>query len=126
MITIKSKGNFKKFTRFLKRSREESRKLDPDSIGKKFCDALAEATPVDSGLTADSWEYEINKHGRDYTQIIIKNTNIQNGVNVALMVNYGHIAPNGTWVEGADYIAPTLRELYINVVNNTWKEIEKL
>lgn len=126
MITMKNKGDFKKLTRFLNRSREVSRNLNPDFIGEQFCKALAEATPVNSGLTAQSWNYEIKKRGKDYTQIIINNSNIQNGVNVAILVNYGHVSPNGTWVEGADYLEPTLRELYIKVVNNTWKELDNL
>lgn len=126
MITMKNKGDFKKLTRFLNRSREVSRNLDPDFIGEQFCKALTEATPVNSGLTAQSWNYEIKKRGKDYTQIIINNSNIQNGVNVAILVNYGHVSPNGTWVEGADYLEPTLRELYIKVVNNTWKELDNL
>lgn len=126
MFTIKNKGDFKKTNRFLKKTRRISEDLDADYIGQKFVTALAKATPVDSGLTAESWAYEVKHLDKNYVQIIIKNTNIQNGVNVALLVNYGHVAPNGTWVEGADYLYPTLRKLYIDVVNETWKEIEKV
>ena len=125
MITVKQKGNFKKLTKYLKTSREK-RQIDPDFIGHKFVEALKKATPVDTGLTAESWRYRVTEETHDHIQIVIENTNIQNGVNVALLLNYGHVAPNGTWVEGANFLEPALQELYIKTINNTWKEIENL
>ncbi len=125
MITVKQKGNFKKLTKYLKQSREK-RQIDPDFIGHKFVEALKKVTPVDTGLTAESWRYRVTEETHNHIQIVIENTNIQNGVNVALLLNYGHVAPNGTWVEGANYLEPALQELYIKTINNTWKEIENL
>ena len=127
MITVKNKGKFKKLTSFLNRSRKISKNLDPDFIGDKFVKALRDATPVDSGLTAESWKYEvINDDNGTNVQIVIKNTNIQNGYNVAILLNYGHVSSSGTWVEGAHFLEPTLMDLYKSVINNTWKEIENL
>lgn len=118
--------NFENVTRFLKRSRKISRQIDADYVGKKFVEALKEATPVDTGLTADSWTYEVIKKSKNCTQVVVKNTNIQNGVNVALLLEYGHVSPSGTWVEGAHYIYPALEETYEKVIIDTWKEIEEL
>lgn len=127
MITVKHKGNFKKLTKYLNKSRNVSKQIDPDFIGEKFVTALKDATPVDSGLTAKSWKYEvINDDNGNHIQIVIKNTNIQNGYNVAILLNYGHMSPKGTWIEGAHYLEPTLIELYKKVINNTWKEIKNL
>ena len=87
--------------------------------------ALASATPVDTGLTASSWYYEIsNKNGS--AMISFHNSNIQNGVPIAIILQYGHGTRNGGWVEGRDYINPAIRPIFDRIADDAWKEVTKL
>ena len=87
--------------------------------------ALASATPVDSGLTASSWSYEItNKDG--IATISFRNSNIQNGVPIAIILQYGHGTGTGGWVEGRDYINPAIQPIFDQIANDAWKEVKQL
>ena len=86
--------------------------------------ALAAATPVDSGLTASSWYYVIeNKDGT--IKINFCNSNIQNGVPIAVILQYGHGTRNGGWVEGRDYINPSVQPIFDKITNEAWREVTK-
>ena len=86
--------------------------------------ALASATPVDTGLTASSWYYEIsNKNGS--AMISFHNSNVQNGVPIAIILQYGHGTRNGGWVEGRDYINPAIRPIFDRIADDAWKEVTK-
>ena len=125
MITFRHKGDFSKLTRFLEKAKETVRLGDLDKYGREGVAALASATPVDSGLTANSWYYEIeNKNGR--ATISFHNSNIQNGVPIAIILQYGHGTGNGGWVEGRDYINPAIQPIFDKIVNNAWREVTKL
>ena len=93
--------------------------------GREGVAALASATPVDSGLTASSWYYEIiNRNGT--AQITFYNSNIQNGVPIAIILQYGHGTRNGGWVQGRDYINPAIQPIFDRIANDAWKEVTKL
>ena len=125
MITFKHKGDFSKLTRFLEKAKETVRLGDLDKYGREGVAALASATPIDTGLTASSWYYEIeNKNGR--ATISFHNSNIQNGVPIAIILQYGHGTGNGGWVEGRDYINPAIQPIFDKIVNNAWREVTKL
>ena len=102
MIKFRQKGDFSKLTRFLERAKEAVRIGDLDKFGKEGVAALASATPVDSGETASSWYYEIENRKGSVT-ISFHNSNIQNGVPIAIIMQYGHGTRNGGWVQGRDY-----------------------
>ena len=124
MITFRQKGDFSKLTRFLERVKEAVHLGDLDKYGRQGVAALSSATPVDSGLTAKSWYYEIeNKNG----SAIIKfnNSNIQNGVPIAIILQYGHGTRNGGWVEGRDYINPAIQPIFDEIANEAWREVTK-
>lgn len=124
MITFRQKGDFSKLTRFLERAKEAVHLGDLDKYGRQGVAALSSATPVDSGLTAKSWYYEIeNKNG----SAIIKfnNSNIQNGVPIAIILQYGHGTRNGGWVEGRDYINPAIQPIFDEIANEAWREVTK-
>jgi hypothetical protein len=87
--------------------------------------ALASVTPVDSGLTANSWYYEI-ENTEGFVKINFNNRNIQNGVPIAIILQYGHGTGNGGWVEGRDYINPAVQPLFDKIVENAWREVTKL
>lgn len=125
MISFRQKGNFSKVTRFLERARESVGMGLLDKYGRKGVDALASATPVDSGKTAESWDYEIvNRKGS--ATIRFTNSNIVNGCPIAIVLQYGHATRNGGWVEGRDYINPALRPIFDELAEKAWKEVTKL
>lgn len=121
----KGKGDFQKTMTFFTKSLNFTKIKDVRSVADRCVERLKEATPVDSGLTADSWSYEISREN-GHVSIMINNKNIQNGYNVALLIEYGHGTANGTWVEGKNFIDPIIREEYNKIMNDTWKEIERL
>lgn len=98
---------------------------DLDKFGKAGVEALALNTPVDTGKTANSWYYtiEINKNS---AVISFNNSNIQNGVPIAIILQYGHGTRHGGWVEGRDYINPAIQPIFDQIVNDAWKEVTKL
>ena len=124
MITFRQKGDFSKLTRFLERAKEAVHLGDLDKYGRQGVAALSSATPVDSGLTAESWYYEIeNKNGS--ATITFNNSNIQNGVPIAIILQYGHGIRNGGWVEGRDYINPAIQPIFDEIANEAWREVTK-
>ena len=124
MISFRQKGDFSNLTNFLERAKNAIHIGDLDKYGKAGVAALSSATPVDTGLTASSWSYEIeNKNGS--VIIIFKNSNIQNGVPIAIILQYGHGTRNGGWVEGRDYINPAIQPIFDEIANNAWKEVTK-
>lgn len=124
MITFKQKGDFSKLTSFLERAKKAVKISNLDKFGKEGVAALSSATPIDSGLTASSWYYEIvNKNGS--ITLEFKNSNIQNGVPIAIILQYGHGTRNGGWVQGRDYINPAIQPLFDKIANEAWKEVTK-
>ncbi len=125
MITFRQKGDFSKLTRYLERAKEVVKLGDLDKYGREGVAALASATPVDSGKTASSWSYGIkNKNGS--VTISFYNSNIQNGVLIAIILQYGHGARNGAWVQGRDYINPAIQPIFDKIANEAWREVTKL
>jgi hypothetical protein len=125
MIKFRQKGDFSKLTRFLKKAKEAVRLGDLDKYGREGVAALASATPIDSGETASSWSYKItNKKG--LVKITFHNSNIQNGVPIAIILQYGHGTRNGGWVQGRDYINPSIQPIFDKIVNEAWREVTKL
>ena len=125
MIKFRQKGDFSKLTRFLEKAKEAVRLGDLDKYGREGVAALASATPVESGLTASSWYYEI-EHKNGSATISFHNSNIQNGVPIAIILQYGHGTRNGGWVQGRDYINPAVRPLFDKITNDAWREVTKL
>lgn len=125
MITFRQEGDFSKLTKFLEKAKEVVHLGDLDKFGREGVAALASATPVDTGLTANSWSYEIvNKKG--VVQIAFNNSNIQNGVPIAIILQYGHGTRNGGWVQGRDYINPAIQPIFDRIANDMWREVTKL
>lgn len=125
MITFKQKGDFSKLTKFLERAKEVVHLSDLDKFGQAGVDALAAATPKDSGKTASCWYYEIT-HRNGSSSISFHNSNIQNGVPIAIILQYGHGTRNGGYVQGRDYINTALRPVFDQIADNAWKEVTKL
>lgn len=125
MISFRQKGDFSKLTRYFERLKEAVKIGNLDKYGREGVAALASATPVDSGLTANSWYYEI-KNEKGSVTISFFNSNIQNGVPIAVILQYGHGTGTGGWVQGRDYINPAIRPIFDKIAENAWKEVAKL
>ena len=125
MISFKQKGDFSNLTRYLNKVNQVVKLSDLDKFGKAGVAALASATPVDSGLTANSWYYEIVKTNGSVA-INFNNRNIQNGVPIAIILQYGHGTRNGGWVQGRDYINPAIQPVFDQMANDAWKEVTNL
>lgn len=123
-ISITSKGNWNKTTEFLQKASNLSRLAALDKYGPMGVAALSSATPVDEGETAQSWTYEIvNRRG--YYAIHWSNTNVEDGVNIAVILQYGHGTGTGGYVQGRDYIMPAIRPIFDQMVNEMWREVTK-
>ena len=124
-ITFRHKGDFSKTEKFF----NSLLKLDYLNVleryGKAGVAALAAATPKDSGLTAASWDYEITHNGKE-TTIAFTNSNVSNGVNIAIILQYGHGTRNGGYVAGRDYINPAIQPIFDKMANEAWKEVTNL
>ena len=125
MIKFRQKGDFSKLTHYLEKVKEIVKLGDLDKYGREGVAALASATPVDTGLTASSWRYEI-QHGNDSVAITFYNDNIQNGVPIAIILQYGHGTRNGGYVQGRDYINPAIKPIFDKITEDAWKEVTRL
>lgn len=125
MITFRQKGDFSKLTRFLEKARNAVRIGILDKYGREGVAALASATPVESGKTASSWYYEI-EHKNGSATINFLNSNINDGVPIAIILQYGHGTGTGGWVEGRDYINPAIQPVFDKLANEAWREVTEL
>ena len=125
MISFRQKGNFSKTMQFLVKAKKGVKLSDLDKYGREGVAALASATPVDTGETANSWYYEI-VHENETVTITFNNSHIQNGVPIAVILQYGHGTGTGGWVEGRDYINPAIQPLFDKIAENAWREVTKL
>lgn len=124
-ITVKQKGEYKKLIRFLNRAKDAVRLSNLDKYGQAGVEALKSTTPKDTGLTSRSWYYKIDRTD-GAVKIAFHNSNIQNGVVVAIILQYGHAAKNGAWIEGIDYINPAIKPIMEQITNEAWKEVTRL
>lgn len=123
-VRIKQKGDWKNTELFLKRSK----KFDPLPILKRYGEIgvaqLKDATPKKTGLTASSWYYEIEKTKNGYI-LTWNNSNVVKGVNIALLIQYGHGTARGVYVQGKDYINPALRDIFDSLSVQLWREVSE-
>lgn len=124
MISFRHKGDFSNLTRFLERAKGAAHFSKFDKYGREGVAALASATPVDTGLTAKSWYYTVSIT-KDSATITFSNSNFQNGVPIAVILQYGHGTRNGGWVQGRDYINPAIRPVFDKIADEAWREVTK-
>ena len=125
MISFSQRGDFSKVTHFLERAKEVMRLGILDKYGRAGVEALSAATPIRTGVTSNSWYYKIiNRNGS--AKITFLNSNIQNGVPIAIILQYGHGTRNGGWVEGRDYINPAIQPIFDEIANKVWEEVTKV
>lgn len=121
-IVIRHKGDFKKSYKFLHHVLKINYRSILDRFGKRGVEALSSATPTDSGETAISWKYDIEESAGQIS-IVWSNENINQGVNIAIILQYGHGTGTGGYVVGRDYINPALQPVFDEMANTVWKEL---
>lgn len=121
-IRITSKGKFRKTHRFLKKASDRKIFNNLVRYAQKGVEALAAATPVESGMTAVSWRYEV-AYSNGTAKINWINDNINDGQVIALLIQYGHGTGTGGWVEGRDYINPAIQPIFDEIRDDVWKEV---
>ena len=124
MITFRQKGDFTKLTHYFKRINKAAKISDLDKYGREGVAALASATPVDTGKTASSWYYKIERKD-GLILITFNNTNINKGVPIAIILQYGHGTRNGGWVEGRDYVNPAIQPIFDKITEDAWREVTR-
>ena len=122
MISFKHKGDFKSTQKFLDKIKRKKQYDMLEHYAQQGVDALAAATPKDTGLTAASWSYEIIR-GDDSIQIIWKNSNNSDGIPIVVLLQYGHATRQGGYVKGQDFINPAIKPIFDQILINVWKEV---
>ena len=122
MVIVKQKGDFSKTEKFLNTISKKLYYRNLQKYAEQGVAALASATPVDSGTTANSWDYEI-RQTKNYVSIYWTNSNVNKGVPIAVIIQYGHGTRNGGYVQGRDYINPAMRPIFDKIAENVWKEV---
>lgn len=122
MISFRQRGDFSKFSRYLKNVQKAAKVDILDKYGRAGVAALSSATPVDSGLTAESWYYKVERTNQS-SKIIFLNSNVNDGVQIAVILQYGHGTGSGGWVEGRDYINPAIQPIFEKLADEAWKEV---
>ena len=125
MIVVKHRGNFNRTEKYLQRLSKFDVKRILSKYGQEGVAALAAATPVDTGLTASSWSYEVGISGSAFT-ITWSNSHVNKGVPIAIILQYGHGTGTGGYVQGRDYINPAMRPILDKFAEGAWKEVTAL
>lgn len=124
MIRFIQKGDFKKLNNFLERIKDIVNRSQLDKYGIQGVEALSNATPKKTGKTSESWYYKINRKN-DSLSISFYNSNINKGVPIAIILQYGHGTKNGGWVQGRDYINPAIQPIFDKIAEEAWKEVTR-
>lgn len=125
MITFKQKGNFSKLDMYFEKILSAIKLGKFDKYGRMGIEALSAATPVDTGLTSESWYYETKITNSGFS-LSFRNSNIVDGVPIAIILQYGHATRNGGYVKGRDYINPAIQPVFDQIAKDMWKEVTKL
>lgn len=125
MIKFVHRGDFKKTKNFFRRALDLKLGCDLDKYGREGVAALAAATPIDSGKTANSWYYEISRTGSSFS-ISWSNSHVNDGVPIAVIIQLGHGTGTGGYVQGRDYINPAIQPIFDRIADNLWKEVTSI
>lgn len=122
MFSVSSSGSFDSTEAWLRKLATGDIFSRLESYGVEGVNALASATPVESGLTASSWIYEIIQDASSYS-IVWSNTNVVDGRPIAILLQYGHGTGTGGYVQGRDYINPALQPIFDRIAAEVWKVV---
>jgi hypothetical protein len=110
-LTVQQRGDWAASKRFLEKLSTSDIYSSLAQFGQAGVAALAAATPAETGLTGASWYYEIVQRP-GYYSIRWRNSHMENGRPIAILLQYGHATRQGGYVEGRDYIMPAIRPVF--------------
>lgn len=122
IIELKSSGNFKKTEKFFNRALDGDFYKHLNDYGQKGVDALYALTPKDTGETADSWIYEVN-YNKNSVRIVWRNTKSTNQVPIVILLQYGHLTRNGSFIHGIDFVNPAIQPIFQEIAESIWEEV---
>lgn len=125
IVSFHKSGDFKNTEKFMMGVSKQLYLRKLESYAKEGLEALKEATPVDTGFTRDSWGYEI-EFTKNSVNIVWTNSNVVDGVPIAIILQYGHATGTGGYVQGRDYINPVIRPIFDKLADDIWKEVKSL
>ena len=125
MISFRHKGDFSKATQYLLRIKDTTKISVLEKYAQEGVTALSAATPIDTGKTATSLGYRIEKTNSTI-RLVFTNSNINKGVNVAVILQYGHGTGTGGWIEGRDYINPAIQPIFDKIAKEAWEEVTRV
>lgn len=123
MVSFSSKGSFSNTENFLNRMTKRQIFSALDEYGQKGVAALVSATPVDSGISSESWSYEVEKSGNNYTIRWLNRHVDETGTPIVILIQYGHGTGNGGYVQGRDFINPAIQPIFDEIADSVWKEV---
>lgn len=123
MIEITARGSFKKTEDFLLAMQKADLFASLERYGQMGVNALNQTTPRESGETAAAWYYEVVRKNHTYS-IVWRNSHVVDGVNIAVILQYGHATGSGGYVQGRDYINPALLPLFDQIADDVWKAVK--
>lgn len=124
VIKIKHKGDFSNTEKFMNRVLKRDYLNILAEYGKRGVNALSANTPAQSGKTADSWDYGIDVENGKVT-LYWTNSNENEGVNIAILLIYGHGTQNGSYVQGINFVDPVMQPLFDQMARETWDRVIK-
>lgn len=124
VVMFRQKGDFRRTSDFLKRVNRLNLDVILNQYGQEGVEALLAATPKDTGTTANSWNYAVHK-GTGSITITWSNSNIVDGVPIAVILQYGHGTRNGGYVQGTDYINPAMKPIFDKIAQRAWEEVKR-
>lgn len=124
LLSFSHKGDFSKTASFLEKVKTDILLLKLDVYGRQGVKALSQATPVDTGRTAESWYYTV-KRTDNRISLEFHNSNVNKGIPIAVILQYGHATRNGGWVQGRDYINPAIQPIFDKIAKSAWEEVNK-
>lgn len=124
VVMFRQKGDFRRTSNFLKRANRLNLDVILNQYGQEGVEALRAATPKDTGTTANSWSYVVHK-GTGSITITWSNSNIVDGVPIAVILQYGHGTRNGGYVQGTDYINPAMKPIFDKIAQRAWEEVKR-
>lgn len=125
-IKVKIKGTYDKTYKYFHTALTITSIQKLKNIAEKALEKLKDATPKDSNLTANSWGYEIIQNGSKGVSLYFTNSNVKNGVNIAIILDAGHATVDGRWIEGKKYLDKVTKEIYDDIMQETWEELKNL
>ena len=123
MIRFVHKGDFHQTEKFLRKAASGNYYGHLPELAQRGVEALMEATPTDTGRTASKWTYQIERGASGYVRISWINDNVNKGVNIAIILQYGHGTGTGGYVEGRDYINPAIQPIFDQIAEGVWREV---